>query len=78
MGQPATAAQQAHQAHALGIDRLAAFVVVGMRQVFGAPGVQTRLEVAVGVLEEGPVKFRRMSHLQSPSNTGVCLATKAW
>jgi hypothetical protein len=38
--EPTAAAQQAHQADAFGVDRVAAFVVVGVREVLVAPGVQ--------------------------------------
>jgi hypothetical protein len=37
--EPAAAAQQANQTDAFGVDRVAAFVVVGVREVLVAPGV---------------------------------------
>ena len=51
---------------------------VGLREVLAAPGIEPRLEVAVRVVKKGPVEFGWvLAHVQSPSNTGVCLATKA-
>jgi hypothetical protein len=60
MLEPTAAAQQAHQADAFGIHRVAAFVVMGVVQVRFAPSVQAHFEVAVAVVKERPVEFWRV------------------
>ena len=63
----------------ISIEALAMVIVGGMGQVLLAPGIEPQLEIAVAVLKKGPVEFGGvLAHVQSPSNTGVCLATKAW
>jgi hypothetical protein len=46
--------------------------------VFVRPAIEGQRQFLVVPFEEGPVEIGSVCHAQFPSNTGFCLATKAW
>ncbi|CPQ85168.1 Uncharacterised protein [Bordetella pertussis] len=73
ISQPAGLAEAAHQGAAGGVG----VAMVDGRQRRAAPGLQFARQFAMEGVEEGPVLPGKIRHAQSPSNTGLRLATKA-